>query len=57
MQNQMIKWGILGTSYISEVMAKAIHESTTSELVAIASRSDSNAKQFAQTLEYHCRIA
>jgi predicted dehydrogenase len=45
-QNQ-VKWGILGTSHISEVMAKAIHESQTSQLVAIGSRSSSTAKTFA----------
>lgn len=48
MQNKLIKWGILGTSYISEVMAKAIHESTTSELIAIGSRSPSKAQNFAE---------
>src|SRR3990167_4502758 len=42
-----IKWGILGTSYISEVMANAIQESQTSELVAIGSRSITTAKNFA----------
>ncbi|MXJ74057.1 gfo/Idh/MocA family oxidoreductase, partial [Escherichia coli] len=35
MDNATIKWGILGTSFISEVMANAIQESKTSELVAI----------------------
>jgi predicted dehydrogenase len=44
-QNQ-IKWGILGTSPISEVMANAIHASSTSQLVAIASRSQAIAKEF-----------
>lgn len=43
----MVKWGILGTSYISEVMAKAIQESTTSQLVAIGSRSIMTANHFA----------
>lgn len=41
-----IKWGILGTSYISEVMANAIQESQTSQLVAIGSRSITTAKNF-----------
>lgn len=41
-----IKWGILGTSYISEVMANAIQESQTSQLVAIGSRSLTTAKNF-----------
>lgn len=36
-----IKWGILGTSAISATLAKAIQESPTSELIAIASRSGS----------------
>jgi predicted dehydrogenase len=43
-----IKWAILGTSFISEVMAKAIHESETSELVAIGSRSISKARNFSK---------
>jgi predicted dehydrogenase len=40
------KWGILGTSYISEVMAEAIHSSNTSELIAIGSRTMDSAKDF-----------
>ncbi|KTD56520.1 Gfo/Idh/MocA family protein [Legionella shakespearei] len=43
-----ITWGILGTSFISEVMAKAIHASTSSELLAVGSRSLSSAKHFAE---------
>lgn len=43
---KIIKWGILGTSYISEVIAKAIQESQTSQLVAIGSRSVTTAKVF-----------
>lgn len=42
-----VRWGILGTSFISEVMAQAIQESTTSQLVAIGSRSVSTAEAFA----------
>lgn len=42
-----IKWGILGTSYISEVMADAIKASQTSELVAVGSRSITSANHFA----------
>lgn len=42
-----IKWGILGTSSISEVMANAIQESQSSKLVAIASRLKTTAKNFA----------
>lgn len=41
-----IKWGILGTSFISEVMAKAIHESELGQLHAIGSRS--SAEKFAE---------
>ena len=41
-----IKWGILGTSYISEVMANAIQASETSQLVAVGSRSLTTAKNF-----------
>lgn len=47
MLHDRIRWGILGTSFISEVMAKAIKASTTSELAAIGSRSLSIAKTFA----------
>lgn len=42
-----VRWGILGTSYISEVMAQAIQESEFSELIAIGSRSVSTGKAFA----------
>lgn len=42
-----IRWGILGTSFISEVMAKALKESTTSQLVAVASRALATGKAFA----------
>lgn len=48
LHSNSIRWGILGTSFISEVMAKALHESTTSELVAIGSRSFSKAQDFAE---------
>lgn len=41
-----INWGILGSSYISEVMAHAIQESTTGKLVAIGSRSLTTAQNF-----------
>lgn len=44
---QQIKWGILGTSWISEVMAEAIKESAQSELVAIAGRTLQKATAFA----------
>lgn len=42
------QWGILGTSFISEVIANAIQESKTSKLVAIGSRSTEVAKQFSE---------
>lgn len=42
-----VRWGILGTSFISEVMAQAIQESSISQLVAIGSRSASTGKAFA----------
>lgn len=41
-----INWGILGTSYISEIMANAIQESQTSRLIAIGSRSLTKANHF-----------
>lgn len=43
-----MKWGILGTSYISEVIADAIKKSTIAELVGIGSRSATNATLFAE---------
>ena len=43
-----VKWGILGTSFISEVMAKAMQMSATSQLVAIGSRSIETANKFAK---------
>lgn len=42
-----VQWGILGTSFISHVMAEAIQASATSELVAIASRNITKAETFA----------
>ena len=48
MPGNSVRWGILGTSPISEVMAKAIQESTNSQLVAIGSRSSSKAEAFAK---------
>lgn len=47
LSDRKIKWGILGTSPISDVMAKAIQESSTSELAAIGSRSLAKAQAFA----------
>ncbi|APF02970.1 TPA: Gfo/Idh/MocA family oxidoreductase [Legionella pneumophila] len=48
MDNALIKWGILGTSFISEVMVDAIQESKTGELIAIGSRSIEVAKRFSE---------
>lgn len=48
MPKNSIKWGILGTSHISEVMANAIYESDTSDLIAIGSRSLLTAKKFSE---------
>ncbi|VVC77037.1 Glucose--fructose oxidoreductase [Aquicella siphonis] len=44
-----VKWGILGTSMISATMAKAIRESSISELYAVGSRSLKTAMDFAHT--------
>jgi predicted dehydrogenase len=48
MSSKQINWGILGTSKISTVMAKAIQASSTSELVGVGSRTQANADNFAQ---------
>ncbi len=47
MQIKRIKWGILGTSPISHVMAEAIIQSDTGDLVAIGSRQHESAANFA----------
>lgn len=47
MSARLIKWGILGTSMISGVMAKAIQESSVSQLASVGSRSLSTAENFA----------
>jgi predicted dehydrogenase len=49
MSDKRIKWGILGTSPISEVMAKAIQASHSGQLLAIGSRSLLKAKNFSET--------
>lgn len=46
-----IKWAILGTLWISDVIAEAIKESDTSELVAIGSRDAKRAFEFANKHE------
>ncbi|GIU32299.1 Gfo/Idh/MocA family protein [Shewanella sp. MBTL60-007] len=43
-----MKWGILGTSFISGVMAEAIKNDDKSELYAVAGRSEQNLKAFAE---------
>ncbi|MGQ3887960.1 Gfo/Idh/MocA family protein [Legionella sp. CNM-1927-20] len=48
MNRNNVKWGILGTSFISQQMAIAIAESTNGQLTAIASRDASKAKDFAR---------
>jgi predicted dehydrogenase len=47
MTNKVVKWGILGTSPISETMVNAIKESSNSIPYAIASRSMQKAQEFA----------
>lgn len=47
MTSSRLRWGILGTSKISEKMARAINESDNGYVYAIASRSQKNASQFA----------
>ena len=44
----MLRWAILGTSFISEKLAEAIHEVHGCELSAIGSRDIEKAKQFAK---------
>jgi hypothetical protein len=41
--SRSIRWGILGTSFISEVMADAIKKSTHGQLVAIGSTTKAEA--------------
>jgi len=48
MKTRRIRWGILGTQWISETMATGIKESDTAELTAIASRDIAKAKLFAE---------
>ena len=42
------RWGILGTGNIANNFVKAINGSTTSELVAVASRNEGSAREFAK---------
>lgn len=48
-----LNWGILGTSFISEVIAAAIVASDTGELKAVASRHEEKARSFAATFSIH----
>jgi len=48
MNSKRIKWGILGTSFISEQIALAISESSNGILTAIASRDSTKSKEFAK---------
>jgi predicted dehydrogenase len=43
-----MKWGIVGTSFISGVMAEAIKADEQSELYAVAGRSETNLKAFSE---------
>ncbi|MDF1796339.1 MAG: Gfo/Idh/MocA family oxidoreductase [Coxiellaceae bacterium] len=45
-----LQWGILGTSFISETMVKAIQASAGGEVLAVAGRSEQKAQTFAQGL-------
>tara|TARA_R110000868_G_scaffold77983_6_gene222960 strand:- start:204 stop:1190 length:987 start_codon:yes stop_codon:yes gene_type:complete len=47
MTNKLTRWGLLGTSFISETMVSAIQASSSSEALAIASRTQENANRFA----------
>ncbi|MGR5238620.1 Gfo/Idh/MocA family protein [Vibrio alfacsensis] len=46
-----MKWGILGTSFISGVMAEAIKGDAKSELYAVAGRSERNLNAFAEQFD------
>jgi len=48
MADRRARWGILGTARINERLIPAIRESERSELVAVASRSQSKANDFAK---------
>ena len=47
MRNKKIKWGIVGTGKSAYNFAKALSLSETGKLIAVASRSDNKAKDFA----------
>lgn len=50
-ETRKIKWGILGTNWISGTIAEAIQKSATSELLAVGSRDKGRAIEFAK--KYH----
>jgi predicted dehydrogenase len=43
-----VRWGILGTGNIANNFVKAINGSTTSELIAVASRNEESARKFSE---------
>ena len=47
-----VNWGILGTSFISEVMAQAIQSSENAQLVSVGSRTIENAKKLPENFLY-----
>ncbi len=48
MVSKKVKWGLLGTGFISEIMANAFSDSTTSTIFGVASQSLEKAKNFAE---------
>src|SRR5260370_41811729 len=44
---QRCRWGIVGTGKIAAIMARALRDSATGQLVAVASRSGGRARRFA----------
>src|SRR5260370_26794699 len=44
---QRCRWGIIGTGKIASIMARALRDSATGQLVAVASRSEDRARRFA----------
>jgi len=52
---QKVNWGILGTSFISEVMAQAIQSSENAQLVSVGSRTIENAKKLPENFSTFMR--
>src|SRR5258707_14749822 len=44
---QRCRWGIVGTGKIAAIMARALRDSATGQLVAVASRSEDRARRVA----------